>query len=297
MPDRPVEIAIATAAKARGSDEDEPLLITALESAGLRARSVIWDNPTTDWSTFGSVVVRSTWDYSLRRREFLAWADRVGSERLRNSAEVLWWNTDKVYLRALARRGVAIVPTTWIAPDSNEVTLPAVSPQTGEYVVKPSVSAGSRDTARYVAGQDEDATDHIRRIQQSGRFAMVQPYIASVDATGETALVYIDGSFSHAVRKAPLLPAAGHATIDGLFASEKITPQEPTASQRTVADHIVAVAQSLLGGLIYARVDLVDCPDGTPLLLELELSEPSLFLTHAPGSADRLAAAIAAQLV
>ncbi|QVQ55176.1 hypothetical protein J4H86_26390 [Spiractinospora alimapuensis] len=282
-------MAIATAAKARGSDEDEPLLITALESAGLRARPVVWDDATTDWSAFGSVVVRSTWDYPLRRREFLAWADRVGSDRLRNGAEVLWWNTDKVYLRALARHGVAIVPTTWIAPDAAEVPLP----DSGEYVVKPSVSAGSRDTARYVAGRDTGALEHVRRIQRSGRYVMVQPYVASVDATGETALVYLDGTFSHAVRKAPLLPPVGHATIEGLFAPEKITPQEPTASQRAAADHVVAVAHRFLGDLLYARVDLVDGPDGTPLLLELELSEPSLFLTHAPGSADRLAAAIA----
>lgn len=291
VPNRSGEVAIATAAQARGSDEDEPLLIAALESAGARARPVVWDDPTVDWSSFDAVVVRSTWDYPARRREFLTWADRVGSPRLHNSPEVLWWNTDKIYLRALARRGVATVPTTWITPNDSTASLP----ETGEYVVKPSVSAGSRDTARYTPDEEERATEHVRRIQESGRTTMVQPYVAGVDTVGETALIFIGGQYSHAVRKAPLLSPGG-GTVEGLFTPEKIALREPSPTERAVAAHIVTVARDLLGDLRYARVDLVPGPDAAPLLLELELTEPSLFLSYAPAAAERFATVIREQI-
>jgi O-ureido-D-serine cyclo-ligase len=44
--------------------------------------------------------------------------------------------------------------------------------------------------------------------------------------------------------------------------------------------------------LLYARVDLIHDDDGAPRVLELELTEPSLFFGHAPGSADRFARVI-----
>ena len=37
----------------------------------------------------------------------------------------------------------------------------------------------------------------------------------------------------------------------------------------------------------YARVDLIRAADGTPCLLELELTEPSLFFLHDEGAAER----------
>ena len=45
------------------------------------------------------------------------------------------------------------------------------------------------------------------------------------------------------------------------------------------------------GPLLYARVDLIHDPSGLPRVLELELTEPSLFFAHGAGSADRFAAA------
>jgi hypothetical protein len=50
------------------------------------------------------------------------------------------------------------------------------------------------------------------------------------------------------------------------------------------------------GDLLYARVDMVTGPEGRPLLMELELTEPSLFFENVPGSEMLLAAAIAARL-
>ncbi len=43
---------------------------------------------------------------------------------------------------------------------------------------------------------------------------------------------------------------------------------------------------------LYGRIDLVADADGDPILMELELIEPNLYLSQAPGAADRVAAAI-----
>jgi glutathione synthase/RimK-type ligase-like ATP-grasp enzyme len=225
------------------------------------------------------VVVRDTWDYVDRLEEFLAWADAV--PRLANPAAVLRWNTDKRYLRALRTAAVPVVPTTWVEPGE------PFAPPAGEHVVKPVVSAGARDTARYAAG--EDSSPHVQRLLDAGRAVMVQPYLTAVDDEGETSVLFLDGAFSHGARKAPVLaPGAGHPD------DVAIEPRLPSQAQRDVAQSALTAAGSLLGlsgPLLYARVDLLPSSAG-PVLVELELTEPSLFLSTDPLAAGRLADAV-----
>jgi len=105
--------------------------------------------------------------------------------------------------------------------------------------------------------------------------------------------MYIDGRFSHAIRKGALLPAGGPSTT-GLFAPEEIVARTPGSDELAAAGRILAATP--FGRLLYARVDLLRDAAGAPRLLELELTEPSLFLSHAPGSAERFAAALLAHL-
>ena len=116
-----------------------------------------------------------------------------------------------------------------------------------------------------------------------------------VTQDGETGLIYIDGSFSHAIRKGPLLRAPGVAT-DQLWALEDITPRAPNGAERAIADAALDALPWPRRELLYARVDVVRDARGTPMLLELELAEPSLFLGLGSGAADRLAEAIARRL-
>lgn len=213
----------------------------------------------------------------------MAWCDGLG-ERLHNPPGVVRWNTDKRYLGELDAAGLPVVPTTFLEPGA-----PIVLPD-GPCVVKPAISAGSRDTASH--RDTATAAEHVQRLLDDGRVVMVQPYVTDIDADGETALLYFDGAFSHAIRKGPLL-TGGAAAVDGLFAPENITPREPRSEERAVGDHVVAEVERRFGRLLYARVDLVG-PE--PMVLELELTEPSLFFGHAEGAAERYAAAIRARL-
>jgi hypothetical protein len=284
-------VLLASCAPASGKDEDEPLLLAALADAGLTAGVADWADPSVDWAAADAVVVRSTWDYAPRRDEFLAWAQRVdAATRLFNPADVLIWNTDKRYLRELAEAGLPVVPTAW-ATGAGE--LPAALDRWDDLVVKPTVSAGARDTARFRPG--EEAGPFAAAILATGRSVMVQPYLARLDAEGETGLIYLDGGFSHAFRKGALL--AGAALGPGLYAEEEIEPRVATPAQRAIGDAVLTLTTERTGTApLYARVDLVPGPDGEPVLLELELTEPSLFLTADDGAAARVAAAIAARL-
>jgi glutathione synthase/RimK-type ligase-like ATP-grasp enzyme len=234
--------------------------------------------------------VRSTWDYADRRDAFLDWGARP--RQLMNAHAVIEWNTDKQYLRELAAAGIPVVPTIWIDPGTaaDGTRLPQ-----GPVVVKPSISAGARNTSRYGDGDGMDARAHVDRLIAEGRSVMVQPYIRSVDTAGETGLIYIDGVFSHAIRKGPVLHAPGVATHD-LWAPEDVSSREPEPAERAVADATLARLPWPRRDLVYARVDIVRGDDDAPMLLELELAEPSLFLHFGAGAADRLAAAIMRRL-
>ena len=273
-------VLLATCADVPAGDEDEQRGITALVAAGVDVAVAVWDDPAVDWTTADLVVVRSTWDYTLRREEFLDWAAQV--PRLANPVEVLAWNTDKRYLDELAAAGVPVVPTTFVAPGE------AFAPPAYEHVVKPTVSAGARDTRRFAAG--EDSGPHATALLQAGRMVMVQPYQAAVDEAGETAVLSFLGVHSHAARKAPVLvPSLADPN------AVAISPRTATAAELAVAQAALACVPCA-DPLLYARVDVVPGPDGEPVLMELEVTEPCLFFAHAPGSAERFAAAVRAML-
>ena len=271
-------------------DDDERRLIPALREVGVVAEPRVWDDPSVRWDEFRLVVIRSTWDYAERRDAFLTWCSRV--PQVLNAVPVLTWNTDKTYLRKLAGAGIPTVPTTWVGIGSSagSVLLPE-----GELVVKPSVSSGSQNTSRYSSDDCAAARAHVQRLLSDGRAVMVQPYIPSVDAEGETGLIYIDGTFSHSIRKGALLRTPGTAT-DQLWALEDISQRAPEADELAVAEATLDALPWPRAELLYARVDLVRDREGAPLLLELELAEPSLFLGLGSGAAARLAAAIASRL-
>jgi glutathione synthase/RimK-type ligase-like ATP-grasp enzyme len=293
-----LSVALVTAAPARDLDDDLAPLSAALTARDLAHEIVRWDDPAVEWAGFRLVVVRSVWDYVHRREEFLAWAERTAAvTALVNPPGQLRWSSDKRYLADLAAAGVPTVPTAFAAPGQ-----PLAWPDAPRVVVKPAVSAGSIDTAKYemdIEGSDgarapAEALDHLARLHAAGRVAMAQPYLDAVEGDrGETALVFLEGRLSHACRKGPML-VPGLAVVGGLFVEEDIRPATPTAAELRVAEAALAAIPG--GPSLYARVDVVPDASGTPVVLELELVEPSLFLMFAEDAADRTAAAIAARL-
>jgi hypothetical protein len=292
-----VRIALATCAALPDGHEDDRLLLAPLRERGAEVRFEAWDDPAVDWGGFDRVVIRSTWDYTGRRADFVAWAERVGGT-LRNPPALVRWNSDKAYLADLEQEGIAIVPTAFVAPGEAPPELG------GEVVVKPSISAGGRDTGRFGPAAHTRALGLLERLHAAGRTAMVQPYLRDVDAAGETAVVFVDGGESHVLRKGPVLRPDEEAPVreeDGMGAAmvmwdeELVGPGDAGAAERALAHAVVESLERRFGAApLYARVDMLRDRDGAPCLIELEAVEPSLYLATAPGAAERFADAILA---
>jgi O-ureido-D-serine cyclo-ligase len=295
-------IALVTARAALAIDPDLPPLVEALQRAGASVSTPFWDDSAVDWSGFDLAVLRSTWDYVERIAEFRAWARRCSAQtRLFNPPALLEWNTDKHYLQHLYRAGVAVVPTCYVEPGADPGRslrqFLAGGPDSlsvgrtcdfDEFVVKPTIGAGSRDAARYRRSDATPALAHLSRlVAAESRSAMLQPYLASVETAGETALIYYDGVPSHAFRKGPLLRLDA-GLVEGLFAPEEISARIAAEDERLLA--AAAHAAIPFERPLYVRLDMIRDRWGTPVILELEMTEPSMFFAYAPGSADRFAA-------
>ena len=280
-------IALATCEQLPDLDPDDQPLVNLFRKIGIEATPAIWSDSSIDWAQFDQIIIRNTWDYTSRLQEFLSWV-KSNESRIRNSFETIQWNSNKIYLRDLASAGFPIVDTQFVSGSDSAWDLPGAS----DFVVKPTVSAGSQDTMRFPTSDPNskrNAQDLIDRIISQGKTAMVQPYLAAVDELGETAQLFIGGEYSHAIRKGPLLAPNVLADKEhGLFLREDISPRDPSQAQRELADAVIAYVDKSFGVPLYARVDLLDDPHGKPVILELELVEPSMFFVTAPDSAERL---------
>lgn len=266
-------------------DDSWPPLVEALAGEGINAQVAAWEDPSIDWGRYDVVTVMYAWGYVSAREAFLEWAEAAAAlTAVVNEPAILRWNSDKTYLQDLAGAGIPVVPTAWVPPGE------AWEPPGADYVIKPTVGSGGLGAARYHSSPRHLADGHVRRLHDAGQTVMVQPYQARVDTAGETALVFIDGRFSHAVAKAALLVADGGQT-ERLWEREVVAPGVATTDQRRIADDVMATVTARFGPTVHARIDLVDDDRGRPEVLEVELVEPSLFLAAAPGSAGRLATA------
>lgn len=282
-----MRIALVTYRRLPDLDPDDRPLASVLARRGHEVTAALWDDPALDWGSFDLALLRSTWDYFHRRDEFLAWAARAAAAtRLWNPLDLVRWNSHKSYLVDLRGRGVAVIPTE-IVPRGSRLDVRARMAENGwrRAVLKPAVSGDAYRTTlvdenAIAAGQTE--ADAL----VAERDAMIQPYFASVEEPGERCLIHIDGRFSHAVRKRSHFLGGRHVGPEGIAV-------EAAEDEREAAERALRLAGA--EGALYARVDLARDDGGRPCLMELELVEPTLFFTAAPGAAERMADALEAR--
>ena len=265
--------------------QDDLLSADILAGRGIEVEFVAWDDPEADWESFDLAVIRSTWDYTGRLEEFLAWADRVGSERLRNVPDLIRWNTDHHYLAELDGAGLPVPPTALVAPGG------LVPPFGGKIVIKPVSGAGARDTGVFDEENRDEGLALIEKLGDQDEIAMIQPYIDWVDEHGETAVLFFGGRFAYALRKKAFLPESGVAPVKpgttvaaGMFDEDLMSLVEATDAEIELGAKTVAWLARRFGSMpLYARIDMVNSPGDEPVLMEVEATEPSLYLEKAAG--------------
>ena len=269
-------------------DPETPLLAEALAADGYAVDVRDWRDPSVDWSAARVTVIRSPWDYVDHLDEFLDWAARVNeSTELWNPLELVRWNTHKAYLLDLAARGAPVVPTVVLLGGS-AASLDGIGDARGwnTVVVKPAVASGGKGARRAEVG-DADAQRHLDELLAQGD-VLVQQFASAVEHEGEWSVVLVDGEVAHAVRK---WPAAGDYRVQYEWGghSEVATPSASLAELATrVYDVLPAPA-------LYARIDVVSIA-GSWHVMEVEVTEPALWLDDAPATTRLLADAIEARL-
>ena len=279
-----MKIALATCAELPGWEVDDQPLIESLQSKGATVAFPIWNDAHVDWEQFDITVIRTTWDYHLKKNEFVAWCNSV--PRLFNNAAIVSWNTHKSYLRELSKKGVAIAPTVWIETGEKiDAARTMEQFKTDRGFIKPQVGACASDTLRFTLDNVKEAQAFLD--SQLHQDMMMQPYIASVETEGELSAIFIDGTLSHGVQK---IPVAGDYRVQDDFGASDMPYTFTRSEVREMNKTLLAVPD--YASLLYARFDYLRSDEGTLLLNELELVEPSLFFRHSEESASLLADAI-----
>ena len=253
-------------------DLDIPFAKTAAKTLKIDLVFTNWNDEQIKWSDFDAAVIRSTWDYVPVRDRFLKKTKEISNEtKLFNSHDVMSWNTDKKYLLDLEAKGVPIIPTKFV--HNIEEAKDGISwafNKANSIAIKPTVGAGARLAGK--ANSAPEALTFVEEILKVNRVAMIQPYVSSVDEEGEKAIIVINGQISHAARKVPALTVGGHGDAAGAL---EVT-DEIVEIVRTVSE-----AVKEWDDLLFARVDVVRL-DNKLVLMELELTEPWLFMQFRP---------------
>lgn len=232
----------------------------------------------------GMVLPLLAWGYQSRGSDWSAALDTWEAAGLpvANPVQLMRWNTDKRYLFDLAAKGVPVIPTVF-TPTLSDADIDAARARFGETViVKPPVSGGADGTYRLAPG--DPLPDDV-----AGRPMLIQPMMNAIATEGEYSLFYFGGAFSHAILK---IPSAGDFRVQEQFGGREITI-EASAEAHAVAEQALRAAP---GEALYARIDMVRGADGALRLMELELIEPALFLSHAPDGGKLFADTLSARL-
>lgn len=281
-----MRIALATCETLPELFTDDQMLMGALQRRGAEAFPLVWSSLEAHETSPDLCVIRNTWDYYLRPTEFLAWAEGMAARtKLLNPFTLVRWNHHKGYLLELAARQLPVVPTILVkrGKELNVAALASAAAWT-DIVVKPAISAGAYLTGRFRA-DDPAAQAHLQDLVRDAD-ALVQPYLPSVEAYGERSFLFIDGELTHAVRRT-------QALTEGVGIERTMDRVTPTEEERRIA---LAVMAALPVSPLYGRVDLAPDAEGRPLLMEVEVIEPRLFLQECPEAMERFADAILARV-
>ncbi|HEY0774193.1 MAG TPA: ATP-grasp domain-containing protein [Nocardioidaceae bacterium] len=284
------DVLLVTCAALPAGEPGGDLVVRELADRGVSAAWVAWDDPGVDWAEARRVLIRSTWDYERRRDEFIDWARKVQQlTTLVNTAQVVEWNTDKIYLLDLIGAELPVVPTLGV--DSEFELAPAVA-AFEPAVVKPRVGAGGRGVV--VFDLEPGGPEGLDESQLQPGPWVVQPLVESVHTEGETSVFVLGGRVVSQVRK---LPAPGEIRVHEEYGGTA-EAVEVTAEAGDLALRAVEVAEKLLATVLpYARVDLMRLADGQLVVSELEVVEPGLYLDVVPGNAAAFADVVADLLV
>ena len=264
---------------------DEDRLEKALENySDVRSEYLPWSSDA-NWSDYDMVVIRTTWDYTQKHKEFLKALNKISQSgaKLFNSYELVSWNVDKIYLRTLSEKGVSTVESLYF--DEPDFIEKAKSFKSDRFIVKPRIGASS-EGINFV---NLSELESIQKVHAEKQTHFVQPFIKEIHQ-GECSYFFFNGEYKYAIRKTPK---------DGDFRVQEeyggiITVHEPGEQELKEAKKTVDAVEEFKP--LYLRVDAVLTEQGQWKLMELEAIEPSMFFRVVFNSAEDFAKAMLERL-
>jgi glutathione synthase/RimK-type ligase-like ATP-grasp enzyme len=214
-------------------------------------------------------------------QDFAVWLGALIGRPALNDPSLMRWNLSKRYLMRLAAKGAPLAPTRFAGPHAAELARAMDELGLTEAVAKPVISAGGIGLSIMRRDNPESLEKAAKAL---GGSCLVQPLIPEIRDPGETSLVFLEGTFSHAVVKRP--------TGGGILCQSEHGGEYAEVAPPPFA---VAEAQRILALLpatpFYARLDAIILDDAL-ILMEVELIEPELFFDRIPAAAEKFAAAV-----
>lgn len=294
---RKMKVALVSDRDSLVVDYDMPLITDAFKDTDVQAEIQFWDNSNIDWSQYDLVILRSPWTYMEKIQSFVEFCQLIERDSiLLNPLSAIKWNSDKNYLKQLESQGVPIVPTEIIySTDQVNTTLITIKNSgwdAKEVVIKPTIGAYSSGVVRLPIDQIDNINRHVDYLLGLKKGVIIQPYLNTIEEHGETNMIYFNNIYSHAIKKEALLSNLGVTkTPDMDLRSPKVASDEEKALAHKILN-LVGSNLELSQPLLYARLDFIEDKDSRPLLLELEITEPSLSLPLFPRSTKTLVQSI-----
>lgn len=261
----PTPIAFLSCKSLDGYVVDDQLAVDALLAAGFSVDTIPWDAPA-EWSKYGAVIVRTTWDYTQRLDEFLKTLKTISSQTLLiNDFETICWNAKKTYLRDLAHWDLRIIPTefSWTVDWMSLFD----KWKTEMLMVKPQVGANANNTHK-IKRENSPAKPLF------SQDPLIQPFRQNILSEGEFSFHFFYGEFSHAIQK---IPKQGDYRVQEEHGGKIISIMPSPADLKFATDIYKKVEAQLKEPSLFHRVDLVRNQQGELEIMELELVEPSLY--------------------
>jgi hypothetical protein len=269
-----------------GWEIDADLTFEPMQALGWSIDMVPWKSAGVDWNQYDAVYICTPWDYPEDPEKFLALMEVIDSSSaiLVNDISLVRWTMPKTYLRDLASRGAAIVPSLWYDKfDSRDLPGLFDAHDTDRIVIKPVISTNAHNTFLLYRDVPANVVSELE-ITFAARPFVVQPFVENVQDEGEYALFFFSNEFSHAILKTP-------KDQDFRVQEEHGARIESVVPESALVETAASILSLVEPIPVYARCDFIRGPDGQFLLMELEVIEPSLYLRMESGAARRFAKA------
>lgn len=268
-------VAILSSKKWQNKVTDDILLKQELNKNKINASIIAWDEEH-DYSKYDLIIIRSIWGYEENIELFENFLNTLTKNNVKilNSVSIMQNNYYKEkQFELLDKYDIPHIKTVFIHEKCKDIVALVKENIEDEMIIKPSISASGKNT--YLLNSKNERKNIISLNEVNSKYKeinkttslMLQPFIKEIDE-GEISLVYIEGKFSHAVKRFP-----------SVFNENKGISYITNVPKSLLELGYKVLEIKEYQGALYERIDVVKI-NKEYIVMELELVEPDIFIRY-----------------